>query len=259
VNLHHQLEGPAAAPVLVLAHSLGTTLELWDPNVPNLARHVRVLRYDQRGHGRRSPVPPGPYTVEELASDLLELLDELGLERVAFCGISLGGAVGLWLGAEAPERIEKLVVACSSARFGPPEPWLERAEIVRAQGMSAISEAVVQRWFTSRLQRDNPELVSFYRRMLEATPPEGYAASCEAVAAWDFGERLPEVHIPTLVISAADDPSTPPEHGRRIAEGISAADLALVEHAAHLANVERSDEFCRLVARHVGSRIGEPA
>jgi 3-oxoadipate enol-lactonase len=248
--LYHRLEGPETAPVLVLASSLGTTLELWDTNVDALAERFRVLRYDHRGHGR-SLVPEGPYAVSGLADDVLELLDEHGIGNVSWCGISLGGAVGLWLAATAPERLDRLVVACSSARFGPSDAWLDRARVVRESGLGAISGAVVERWFTPGFRRDEPEIVERFRVMLEATPPEGYAACCEAIAGWDFRDRLGEVSVPTLVVSAEDDPATPPEHGRELTEGIPGAESAIVAGAAHLANVERPDELSRLVLQHL--------
>jgi 3-oxoadipate enol-lactonase len=236
MKLHHRIEGPEDAPVLVLGNSLGTTLELWDSNLLAFTERLRVLRFDARGHGR-SPVPPGPYRVDDLGRDVLDLLDALSLERVQFCGISLGGAVGLWLGASAPERVERLVAACSSAKFGPSESWLERARLVREQGVSAISEVVVGRWFTTELAREQPEVADRFRRMLEATPVDGYAASCEAVAAWDFHDRLGEVRVPTLVIAATEDESAPPASGRAIAAGVPGARFELLEDAAHLANV----------------------
>jgi 3-oxoadipate enol-lactonase len=258
--LHHRLDGATDAPVLVLSSSLGTTLELWDVNVGAFAERCRVLRYDHRGHGG-SPVPPGPYAIDQLGRDVLELLDGLELERVSFCGISLGGAVGLWLGASAPERLERLVVACSSARFGTSETWLERARTVRAEGVQAISEAVLRRWFTPALAREDPGLVAGFLQMLESTPAEGYAACCEAIAGWGFESRLREVSVPTLVVSATDDPATPPEHGHAIADGVPEARLTIVEGAAHLVNVERPAEFASLVLSHIGasSAVGRPA
>ena len=159
LKLRHRLEGPDGAPVLLLANSLGTTLELWDQNVDAWTPNVRVLRYDARGHGG-SDVPPGPYSLELLGRDALGLLDELGIERASFCGVSLGGATGLWLAANAPERIDRLVVACSSARFGEPTGWHERAELARTEGMEAIADAVVSRWFTPDAPR---ELVAAHR------------------------------------------------------------------------------------------------
>lgn len=251
MKLRHRLEGPAGAPVLVLANSLGTTLELWDQNVDAWTPNVRVLRYDARGHGG-SDVPPGPYSLELLGHDALGLLDELGIERVSFCGVSLGGATGLWLAANAPERIDRLVVACSSARFGEPTGWHERAELVRTEGMEAIADAVVSRWFTPDAPR---ELVAAHRAMLVSTPPDGYAATCEAVAAWDFRDRLGEIRADTLVIAGADDPAAPVASSELIADGVPSSRLVVLEHAAHLANVERADAFSELVDAHVRSRV----
>ena len=257
MRVNHRFDGPSDAPVLVLSSSLGTTLELWDANVDALGERFRVLRYDHRGHGG-SPLQKGHYTVDVLAADVLELLDEHGLERVAFCGLSLGGAVGLWLGAFASERIDRLVVACSSAQFGPPEGWLERAAIVRSEGVPAISDTVVGRWFTPDFARREPDVVDRFRGMLEQTPPEGYAGYCDAIAAWDFRKNLGEVSVPTLVISASEDPSTPVEHGRLIAEHVPGAEFAVVDDAAHLVNVAKPEEFARLVLRkrHLGVEGG---
>jgi 3-oxoadipate enol-lactonase len=254
MTLHHLFEGRGDAPVLVLSHSIGTSLELWDANVPDLAKEARVLRYDHRGHGR-SPVPPGPYAVEDLAADLLDLFDELDLERVSLCGLSLGGAVGLYLGATAPERLDRLVVACSSLTFDPPERWQERAELVRADGMAAVSHTAVQRWFTERTQQNEPELVERFRLRLETTSPEGYAASCEALMRWDFHDRVGEVRVPTLVIAGAGDMATPPDEVELIADGVPDGQFELVEEAAHFVNVEQPREFSRLVLDHL--RAGE--
>ena len=148
MRLHHRVEGPPDAPALVLSASLGTTLEAWEPQAAVLTGVLRVVRYDRRGHGG-SPVPPGPYSLDELGRDALELLDDLEVERASWCGLSLGGLVGLWLGVEAPERIDRLVLACTTAAFLPREQWLERAQRVRAEGVAAIADAVVARWFTS--------------------------------------------------------------------------------------------------------------
>lgn len=254
MKLYHRLEGAPGAPVLVLSNSLGTTLELWDTNLEALTAHLRVLRYDQRGHGR-SPVPRAPYDVGDLGRDVLQLLDEIEIGRASFCGLSLGGAIGLWLGANAHDRFDRLVVACTAARFGSPAGWLARARTVRDRGLRAISGLVLERWFTPTLRHNEPELVRRFRRMLETTAPEGYASCCEAIARWDFGERLEGVRVPTLVIAAADDPATPPAEGRAIADRISGAELAVIENAAHLANVERPPEFSTLVLAHLGLTV----
>jgi 3-oxoadipate enol-lactonase/4-carboxymuconolactone decarboxylase len=252
LRLHHRLDGPDGEPVLVLANSIGTTLELWDAQVSALARRFRVLRYDQLGHGR-SEVAPGPYTVELLGRELVALLDELGIERACFAGISLGGAVGMWLAAERPERVERLVLACTSARFGDPEVWRERADGVRRDGMEAVTEASLGRWFTPSA---SPEAVERFRRMLLATPAEGYAACCDALGAWDFREQLGGVRASTLVVAASEDPSTPPDHGRLLATRIPDARLHVIDGAAHLVNVERPAEFTDIVLEHL---LGPPA
>jgi 3-oxoadipate enol-lactonase len=251
MKLRHRIDGPDDAPLLVLVNSLGTTLELWDRNVDAWTSGLRVLRYDARGHGG-SDVPPGPYTVEQLGRDVLGLLDELGIERASFCGISLGGATCLWLAANAPERIERLVVACSSARFGEPSGWFERAELVRREGVEAIADAVVGRWFTPSAPR---EVVDACRAMLVSTPRAGYAATCEAVGGWDFRERLGEVRADTLIIAGADDPAAPMDDQELIAERVPSSRLVVIERAAHLANVERADEFSELVEAHVRPRV----
>src|SRR5918998_4667970 len=179
VELNHVLEGPEDAPVLVLSNSLGSTLGMWDDQAPFLRERFRLVRYDHRGHGG-SPVPSGPYRIEDLGRDVLGLLDRLEVERFSFCGLSIGGMVGMWLAGEAPERVERLVLCCTSARF-PPDTFDSRARTVRAEGVSAIADAVVERWFTPAFREASPEVVERARRMLLDTPDEGYASCCEAV------------------------------------------------------------------------------
>jgi 3-oxoadipate enol-lactonase len=245
VRLYHRLDGSEDAPVLVLSNSIGTTLELWDPQVPALSRSFRLLRYDQLGHGR-SEVPPGPYTVELLGRELRALLDDLEVERASFCGLSLGGAVGMWLGANAPERLDRLVLAGTSAYFGPPERWIERAQLVRSEGMEPVADAALGRWFTPAFAGVEP-----YRAQLLGTPPEGYAACCGAIERMDLRADLPAVTTPTLVVAGEHDPAAPPgEHARVIADGIPGAGLELVP-AAHLANVEQPEAVASLIIDHL--------
>jgi 3-oxoadipate enol-lactonase len=249
-DLHHRLDGPEGAPVMMLSNSLGTALDMWDEPLPALARHFRVLRYDQRGHGR-SPAPPGPYTIAELAGDALELLDGLGLERVSFCGASLGGMTGMWLAINAPERVERLALCCTSAHLPPRENWTDRAATVRAQGMEAVAEAQLERWFTPALAHFRPELVERTRRTLLATAPEGYAGCCEAIGSHDLRAELGSIRAPTLVLAAADDPATPPEHSRLIAEAVDGARFVMLKGARHLAAVERTEEFVPALLGHL--------
>jgi 3-oxoadipate enol-lactonase len=238
----------------VLANSLGTGQHLWSRQLPELTKRFRVLTYDHPGHGA-SGLPEEPCTVEGFAHSLLDLLDALALERVSFCGTSLGGMVGIALALEAPERVERLVLSCTSAYLGPPERWTERARIVRTDGMEAIADSVVVRWFTPELPREEPETVSRYRAMLVATPAEGYARCCEALAAWDARERISAISVPTLVVAGAEDPATPVEHAELLTSRIPGARLHALERAAHLANVERAEEFTKAVLDHLGQEV----
>jgi 3-oxoadipate enol-lactonase len=250
LELSHRLEGPVGAPVLVLSNSLGTDQGMWDEQLPSLAEHFRMLRYDQRGHGR-SPAPPGPYTIAELGGDALGLLDRLGLERVSFCGVSIGGMTGMWLAINAPERVERLAVCCTSAHLPPRQNWTDRAATVRAQGMEAVEEAQLERWFTPTLAELYPEVVERTRRTLLETPPEGYASCCEAIGSCDLRAELGSIRAPMLVLAARDDPATPPEHGRLIADAVGGAQFVMLERARHLAAVERPEEFARAVLGHL--------
>jgi 3-oxoadipate enol-lactonase len=244
MKINYRVEGEG--PSLVLSHSLGTSLELWDPQMSALPG-FQVLRYDHRGHGG-SDCPPGPYTIEAIASDLLALLDSLGLERVSFCGLSIGGAVGMWLAANEPSRIDRLVLACTAVRFGSPADWHARAALVRAEGVAPVVETTMGRWFTPRMP---PDVVSHFEGLLLSTPAEGYAASCEALADWDFEDGVTAVSAPTLVIAGAEDPSTPPAQGRLIADAIHGSRLVVIDGAAHLANLERPEAFGAALVGHL--------
>jgi 3-oxoadipate enol-lactonase len=237
-ELNFELEGPEGGPVVVFIGSLGTDITMWEPQSNRLRQHFRTLRYEIRGHGR-SDVPPGPYSIDDLGSDLLALLDRLGLERVSLCGLSIGGMISMWTAAHAPERVERLMLCCTSPRLGPPESWHERAATVRASGVEAVADAVLSRWFTPAFREAQPEVIERMRSRLVATPPEGYAGCCEAIAAMDLTGDLRSIRAPTLVLAGEQDPATPPEHGRRIAELIPGARFETVSNAAHLASVER--------------------
>jgi 3-oxoadipate enol-lactonase len=206
------------------------------------------LRYDHRGHGA-SEVPQGPYRIEELGSDVLGLLDELGLERVSFCGLSLGGMVGMWLAANAPKRIERLALCCTAATVNG-EVYLERAAKVRAGGIGSVVAEVVDRWFTPAFRRATPDQVERAAAMLRATPDEGYAGCCEALAAMDLRAGLPAITAPTLVIAGSDDPATPPTQAEAIVATIPKARLQVVTAAAHLANIEQPEQVTQMLLDH---------
>lgn len=250
VALHHHLAGPEYAPVVVTSNSLGTTLQMWDDQAPELSDRFRLLRYDHRGHGGSS-VPPGPYTIEDLGRDVLALLNQLCIERFSFCGLSIGGMVGMWLASEVPERVDRLVLCCTSARLGPPEMWTTRAETVRADGVGDSADSVLERWFTPPFRASHRETVERAVRMLCDTSPEGYAGCCEAIRDMDLRTRLGAIHAPTLLISGADDPVTPPDHAKLICGSIPDARLVVIPQAAHLANVEQPVAFTQAVLSHL--------
>lgn len=250
VDLVHDFSGPDGAPLVVLAGSLGSTRAMWDPQLPTLAERYRVLRVEHRGHGG-SPAPPGPYAVADLAGDVLALLDRLGAPRVAFCGLSLGAIVGTWLAAHAPERISALVLCCTTAHFPDPGPWLDRAAAVRGAGTASIAPAVVARWFTPDWSREHPEVPAGALEMVAGVDDEGYAACCDAIAAWDGRDLLGSITAPTLVLAGTEDPATPvTPHAELLAAGIPGARLELLD-GAHLATVEQAGRATALIADFV--------
>lgn len=251
VDLHYVESGPADAPPLLLGGSLGTTTAMWEPQVAALSTAFRVIRFDHRGHGG-SPVPPGPYTMADLAGDVVALLDRLGLARAHYAGLSIGGMVGQWLAVHHPDRLDRLALLATSPHTGPAGPWLERAALVRAEGTAAVADAVVGRWFTPEFARDRPGDVAVLRAQVAATDPEGYAGCCEAVAGYDVRGGLPGVTAPTLLVAGAEDPSTPPaEHADVIARLLPGAAYTTLPGTAHLVSWQRPDEVNALLLRHL--------
>jgi 3-oxoadipate enol-lactonase len=244
-RIHYVLEGPAQGSVLAFSNSLGTNYLMWDLQAAEFRGKLRILRYDTRGHGQTSATP-GTYSVEELGKDMLGLLDALQLERVHFCGLSMGGMIGMWLGANAPERLGKLVLSSTAAKIGDPNTWNARIEMVRKEGMKTVAATVTQRWFSQAFRAKDPAIVAMVQRMLEETNPEGYASCCAAVRDFDYREKLGEIRCQTLVISGTHDPVTPPADGRFLAEHIRGGQYAELG-AAHLANMEDSDNFSTTV------------
>jgi 3-oxoadipate enol-lactonase len=251
-SLAAELDPPADAPVLVLGNSMGTTASVWEPQLAQFRRHFRLLRYDHPGHGG-SAAPPGPYTIGELGAAVLALLDEHGIGRARYCGISLGGMVGMWLAANAPDRIDALAVCCTSA-YLPPEPfWAGRAQQARAGGTASIAEQVVSRWFTPEFAAREPDVPASFVAGLGEVTAEGYAGCCEAIGAMDLRPSLPAITAPTLVIAGSEDPATPPWHGAVIASAIPVAQLAVVRGAAHLASVSEPGQVgCALLGFLLG-------
>jgi 3-oxoadipate enol-lactonase len=218
--------------------------------LPALTGSWRVLRYDLRGHGG-SEVIPGTATVDDLAEDLSVLLDRLGVRRFAIGGVSLGGAIASTVALRVPERVSGLVLCCTSARFGEPASWLERAAQVRADGMEQLAQTAAGRWFTPGFADRHPDRVEPVVEMLRSTDPEGYAVCCTALADFDLRDRLAEVRAPALVIAGAQDPATPVGHARELADGIPAAELTVIEGASHLAPYEQPELVAQAMLSHL--------
>jgi 3-oxoadipate enol-lactonase len=247
-RLHVQEDGPSDAPALVLGPSLGTELGMFDAQVPDLAQHHRVIRYDLRGHGG-SPVVPGPYTVADLAQDVVDLLDDLGIDRFSYAGVSLGGAIGLQLAVGVPDRVERLIVMASAARFPDPPSWQARADRVRAEGTEFLVPSRIGAWVTPGFADSRPEETERLLAMLRSTPREGYAACCETITDFDLRDRLSGITAPTLVIAGADDPATNPDVVRGIADGIPGARFVVVPQASHLVSAEQPEAVTAEIRR----------
>ena len=240
-----EVEGPQGAPVLMLSNSLGTTLHMWDAQVAPFTQHFRLVRYDRRGHGK-SGVPKGPYTMERLGRDVLAVLDGLGVKKINWCGLSMGGMVGQWLGANAPERVERLVLTNTSSFFPDKNGWNERLKLVEEKGIAAFAAPNMARWFTKGFLEREPQTVAGIQAMFAATPLEGYLACGAAVRDMDQRELLPRIKAPTLVIAGKHDGATPPEANEYISNHIPGAKFALVD-AAHLSNIEQSEAYTKAV------------
>jgi 3-oxoadipate enol-lactonase len=243
--IHVEIEGPERAPVLMLSNSLGTNLHMWDGQVADFLQRFRLVRYDRRGHGK-SGCPKGPYTMDGLGRDALAVLDGLGLKRVSWCGLSMGGMVGQWLGAFAPERIERLILTNTSSYFPDKTAWNDRLALVREKGLAAFAEANMERWFTKGFLDRAPEAVAPIKAMFAASPLEGYLACGAAVRDMDHRPLLPKIKAPTLVIAGRYDPATPVEANEYIKNNIAGARLEVLD-AAHLSNVEAREAYTKAV------------
>lgn len=235
MTIEYRLDGPAEAPLLVLSNSLGTTYELWQPQMAALTKAFRVLRYNQRGHGNSS-LPAVPLTLEILAQDVITLLDKLQVERAYFCGISMGGLTGLWLNRFQPERFHKLVVANTAACIGSADGWQQRAQQARQQGLRGIADASAARWFTADFQRTEPQQVSNLVGRLAQGNATGYAACCEALAYADLRNEVPQMVRPMLVIAGEQDPVTTVADAQWLITHAPNAELAVLP-ASHISNL----------------------
>lgn len=254
-RMYYRLEGKQGAPALVLSHSIGTDHGMWQPQIDDFIQHFQVLRYDTRGHGA-SDAPACDYSVEQLGKDVLALADGLGIQEFAFCGLSLGGAIGQWLAVNAPQRIERLILANTGPRLGSPENWESRIRAVTEKGMSAIVDLAMQRFFSSEtLQRRDPRMESI-KSVFLGTNPAGYAGCCAALRDFDGNAQLEKIAAPTLVITGRRDVSTPwAGHGEILCQKISSAKSILLD-AAHLSNLELPHSFTAVVAEFLLANDG---
>jgi len=245
-RIHYVIEGSDNAPVLAFSNSLGANYSMWDLQAQELRKKFRILRYDTRGHGLSS-VTPGPCAMEQLGKDVPGLLDELHLGRVHFCGLSMGGMIGMWLGIHAPDRLNKLVLCNTGAKIGTEESWKSRIEAVQKGGMKVIAAGVMERWFTPAFRAKEPTTVARIEKILEETNPDGYVSCCAAIRDYDCREQLEKISAQTLVITGAHDPATPPPDGRFLVAHIRGAKYAELD-AAHLSNIEDGARFTRELA-----------
>lgn len=246
------LDGAEDAPALVLSNSLGTTLEMWDPQVEELSKHFRLIRYDTRGHGG-SPITEGPYSFKQLAADVVAILDALEIEEAAFCGVSMGGHTALQLGLDASERFNALVVCNSAAKIGTAEAWAERAGLLRDQGQAAIqqlADTAPARWFTEDFIKQNPAAVEALQERFATLDAEGYAACCDALGASDLRKSISAITVPTLLVAGKYDPVTTVEDAQFMNGLIKGSEIVALD-ASHISNVEAVDAFNKAIVDFV--------
>jgi 3-oxoadipate enol-lactonase len=245
VRLCYESAGAERSPVLVFSNGLGTNTHMWDGQIAAFSEHFRVLRYDIRGHGQ-SGYTTGPYSIEQLSRDVVGLLDALHIDRVHFCGLSMGGMTGMWLGENATGRIRKLVLCNTAAKFDPEHMWNKRIGTVRSGGMKAVAGSVLERWLTPNFRSAHPDEAQKVLAMLEGANPEGYAACCAAVRDMDLRDRLKDIRVPSLIVGGAYDPAASPKDSQALASAIPHAAYAELP-ASHLSNIEARDEFNKKV------------
>jgi len=256
MKTNYRLEGPSGAPVVTLTHPLGVTLALWDDHVAALTKRFRVLRYDVRGHGG-SEIPPGPYTLEQMAGDLFDLLDSLGIAETHFVGVSMGGLIGMTAALTRPSRITSLVLCDTTACYGPGvrPMWEDRIHVAESAGMtSVLVDRTMAIWFTEAFRARQPDAVERIAAMLRKSDPRGYAAAIRAIGFVDLTERIGAIRCPALVVVGEQDPGTPPSMARVIHERITGSELLIVPGAMHCAVVEDADRFLAALVNFLEAR-----
>jgi 3-oxoadipate enol-lactonase len=250
ITINYELSGRKSAPAAAFSHSLGASASMWEPQLAAFEKDFHVLRWDTRGHGE-SGAPPGPYSFEHLAEDFIGLLDTLGIDRVHFIGLSMGGMIGQALGLCHPDRLLKLCLCDTAAATGPEgkKSWEERIAVIRREGLQPLLEATMARWFTPAFLAQNPPILQKIRKQFLATPPEGFIGCVGAIRELSYLNRLSEITVPALVVVGEDDPGTPVSAARAIHERIAGSQLSIIPGARHLPNVEKPEEFNAAVIR----------
>jgi 3-oxoadipate enol-lactonase len=240
-RLFYTLSGAATNPVLLFSNSLGTTVDMWEPQLAAFESRYRILRYDMRGHGQ-SDLTNGTCSIATLGKDVVALLDELRIPKVHFCGLSIGGVIGQWIGAHAGQRLESLLLCNTAAKIGTPEIWNQRIADVTHDGMASITDSVLQRWFTPAFRNRSPDLIAAWRAMLLANDPRGYALLCAALRDMDQRALVRSIRLPTCIVAGDQDPVTTVEDAEFLEASIAGATLVRLP-AAHISNVEASSLF----------------
>ena len=246
VVLHYRIDGEPNGRPVVFANSLGTDFRLWDAILPLLPQGLRIVRFDKRGHGLSS-CPGDDYRMDDLVDDTAGLLRALGIDECLFVGLSIGGIIAQGLAARYPQLVRAMVISNTAARIGTPEMWQQRIDAVRAGGIEALADAIMERWFARRFREERPLELAGWRNMLTRTPAAGYIGCSQAIAATDYSASTAELALPTLAIAGREDGSTPPDVVRATADLVAGSRYALIEDAAHLPCVERPGEYARLL------------
>jgi 3-oxoadipate enol-lactonase len=250
--LNVSVEGRDGGPTLMLSNSLGCTLQMWEPQMKAFTQLFRVIRYDRRGHGK-SGVPSGPTSMQRYGRDVLAILDDLNIDKVHWCGLSMGGMVGQWLGANAPQRIGKIILSNTACYYPDPTNWQNRIKAVKEGGITAVADAVIASWLTADFREREPQITANMKAMLVATPVQGYLAACEALSTLDQRALLPKIKSPTLVIAGRHDMATPIAASEFIRSQIPGASLTILD-AAHISNVEQPHAFTDAVVGFLTQR-----
>jgi 3-oxoadipate enol-lactonase len=250
--IHVEVEGPEGAPALMLSNSLGTNLTMWDPQVSALAKTFRLIRYDRRGHGQ-SGAPKGPYSIERLGRDVLAVLDALKIQKTHWCGLSMGGMVGQWLGANAPERMDRIILSNTACYYADKEFWAGRIRLLREKGLGAVVAPTMERWFSKGFRDRSPQTIASMSEILLKTPLEGYIGCCEAIRDMDHREALTRIKAPVLIIAGKLDPATTVEDAEFIHGRVPGSKLTIIE-AAHISNVEQPEVYTKTMLDFLTAR-----